>query len=122
MADQKTNAGVCPKTLENSDKSFLPSAQTLDIEFHKKVLTIKALNRGRTIAAAAVLLGVTERSLYHMIRNMGLCKFNGTWMEASSAEIPARHRIDYRQYRNRYRLRPVGAADRPNTFLKHKTA
>lgn len=43
-------------------------AEILNIEYHTKRLLLKALNQERSQARAAVLLGVTERTVARMVK------------------------------------------------------
>lgn len=55
--------------------------QTLNIEYHTKLLVVKALNKTGTVESAAHQLGTTERSLYRWLAKWRIHKnrLTGEW-------------------------------------------
>lgn len=50
--------------------------ENLNLEYHRKDLTLKALNKSMTKARAAVLLGIPTRTLYAWIKNFNIVLHN----------------------------------------------
>lgn len=43
--------------------------ETLNIDYHRSLLVVKALNKAKTIKQAATLLGVTRKTVYSLINH-----------------------------------------------------
>jgi transposase len=41
--------------------------ETLNLDYHRSLLVVKALNKAKTIKQAATLLGVTRNTVYSLI-------------------------------------------------------
>lgn len=45
---------------------------TLNIAYHTKILVLRALNREKTIREAAEVLGVSEKTLYNLMKEYNI--------------------------------------------------
>ena len=54
--------------------------EILNIDHHRRILILKALNKAPTYKQAAKLLGISERHIYRWIDQYGIVQVDGTYM------------------------------------------
>lgn len=70
------------------------SEEILNLDHHKKILVVKALNRHRTMSQAAAALQMTERNLYHLKKQYKVQNNNGHFLIPGFYEMDNVHNIN----------------------------